>query len=105
MIIRMPYRQYKTSYSDCETVHGSYNSSSKTIEVNVPDERMKPSGVRGEHFHGYQLWLIDEKGEYGYCTYRAVSNENAMKQHVKWCKKNGWKPCEPPAEEVAKIYL
>lgn len=105
MILRMSYRRFKTNYADCEIVYDSYDTITRTIEVIVPNERMKPSGVRGEHFHGYQLWLIDEKGEYGYCTYRAISRENAMKQHIKWCKHNGWKPCEPPVGEVAKIYL
>lgn len=30
---RMHYSEYKTSYSDCETVPGSYDKRTKTIEV------------------------------------------------------------------------
>lgn len=30
---RMHYSEYKTSYSDCETVEGSYDKRTKTIEV------------------------------------------------------------------------
>lgn len=29
----MHYSEYKTSYSDCETVSGSYDKRTKTIEV------------------------------------------------------------------------
>lgn len=32
-IERMLYRRYKTSYADCETVLGSYDKATKTIEV------------------------------------------------------------------------
>lgn len=32
-IERMLYRRYKTSYADCETVAGSYDKATKTIEV------------------------------------------------------------------------
>lgn len=30
---RMHYSEYKTNYSDCQTVEGSYDKKSKTIEV------------------------------------------------------------------------
>lgn len=32
----MPYREYKTNYSDCKTKAGSYNGETKTIIVYVP---------------------------------------------------------------------
>lgn len=32
-IVRMKYAEYKTSYSWCKTVEGSYDKSTKTIEV------------------------------------------------------------------------
>lgn len=104
MEIRMTYRQFKTSYADCETKPGTYDKNTKSIVVIIPDGRMKPSGVRGRHFIGYQLWLINEKGEYKYCTYRATCIENAEKQHRKWCAKNNWTPIEPPEGEIARIY-
>lgn len=93
-IERMHYGRYKEHYADCETVQGSYDKATRTIDVMIPDGRKKPSGVRGKRFRGYQIGLIDQNGKKGYCTYRAVSEENAMKQHVKWCKENGWTPLE-----------
>ena len=79
-IHRMPYRRYKERYSDCDTVSGSYDKGSKTIEVIVPDGRMKPSGVRGQRF--LTIWMrvgkdAEHKFEQGF---RAVSLENALKQ-------------------------
>ena len=103
--MRMFYRQYKQHYSDCETVPGSYDSINKSIEVIVPEGRMKPSGVRGRHFHGYQLWFKDASGDCKYCTYRAVSLDNAMKQHIRTCKEEGWTPCEPPQGREARIFM
>ena len=34
--VTMSYRQYKTDYSDCKTVSGSYNGNDRTITVYVP---------------------------------------------------------------------
>lgn len=48
---RMLYRRYKTSFSDCEIVPGTYDKATKTIEVEIPEGRMKKSGVRGKRFH------------------------------------------------------
>lgn len=104
MIMKMPYRQYKKHYSDCKTVTGTYDDVYKTIEVVVPDERIKKSGVRGKCFSGYHLWFINAAGEKHYCVYRAVSKENAMKQHVKTCKQEGWMPCEPPEDCGRQIF-
>lgn len=45
-IMRVHYSVYKNSYSDCETVEGSYDKSTKTIEVmtNVKKvKRIRPS--------------------------------------------------------------
>lgn len=101
---RMRYSQYKRHYSDCSTVPGTYNKASKTIEVIVPEGRMKASGVRGQSFRGYELWMLDQAGKAHFCLYRAVSEENAMKQHMKACKASGWVPCDPPEGRVARIY-
>lgn len=103
--MRMRYAQYKKHYADCKTEPGTYDKDTKSIVVLVPEGRMKPSGVRGQRFHGYQLWLVKPDGKYGFCTYRAVSEENAMKQHSKVCKENGWRPCEPPEGQIARIFL
>lgn len=32
-IVRMHYSEYKTNYSNCQTVEGSYDKATKTIEV------------------------------------------------------------------------
>lgn len=90
MTTRMKYKRYKEHYNDCETVVGSYDKSTKTIEVIVPQGRMKKSGVRGQQFAGYAIWFIGKDGERYYCTYRAVSKENALKQHKKMCSENGY---------------
>ena len=86
-IWRMPYKQYKEHYSDCETVAGSYDSGERngrkihvaTIQVIVREGRLKASGVRGEHFYGFEL-----RNEAGECAvYRAVSEENAIRRAEK----------------------
>lgn len=83
MIIEMPYRQFKEHYSDCETVKGSFfrdeNTGDSTIKVIIRSGRMKASGVRGQHFAGYEIeWF--ENGEKCFSSFRAVSEENALKQ-------------------------
>lgn len=80
VIEKMPYRQYKKHYADCETIAGSYNSEYRTIKVIVRKGRMKPSGVRGEHFSGYVFETDDGSRT---LAYRAVSEENARKQMLK----------------------
>lgn len=100
----MPYKQYKERYADCKTIPGSYNKSTGCIRVIVPDGRMKASGVRGEHFRGYELWMMDANGKKFYSCFRAVSEENAKKQRAKWCKQEGYTPCEPPEGKIAHIY-
>ena len=56
MIKRMPYRQYRTDYNDCETVKGSYDSNTKTIEIIVPEANMNFRGKQWKHSgNGYYL--------------------------------------------------
>lgn len=81
-IWRMPYKQYKEHYSDCETVAGSFRREDRrpcTIEVIIREGRLKASGVRGEHYSGYRLQ--NEEGEQ--VVYRAVKEENAIKRAEK----------------------
>ena len=101
MKVRMLYRRYKQHYSDCETVRGTYDENDRTIEVIVPEGRMKNSGVRGQRFHGYEIYFVDDKGRKGFVSYRAVSKENALKQHKKFCNSNGY----TYTEEIGHIYL
>ena len=88
IIWEMPYKQYKEHYSDCETIIGSYDAhidsrgiptGHATIKVIIRDGRLKKSGVRGQHFSGYQFRTEDGK----LVTYRAVSEETARKQMKK----------------------
>ena len=83
----MPYRQYKDHYRDCETVAGSYDEDRRTIKVIIRAGRMKASGVRGEHYAGYEF--KNEKGELA--TYRAVSFENALARCEKEFPDDKWK--------------
>lgn len=89
-IFVMPYRQYKERYADCETIAGSYvernpyvRDSVAMISVLIRKGRLVPSGVRGEHFSGYEIHF-DLDGKRSFCTYRAVNEENALNR----CKKD-----------------
>lgn len=85
-IWEMPYKQFKEHYADCETVEGSYQGRDMTCGIYVPtikviirEGRLKASGVRGEHYSGYELKNEDGKR----VVYRAVCEENAIKRAVK----------------------
>lgn len=101
-IWEMPYRQYKEHYSDCETVIDSYNDHNgmypASIKVIIREGRLKNSGVRGQHFSGYEFFFVDTDGKKARICYRAVCEENAMKRLYKEF---------PEAKEVTpgKIYM
>ena len=94
----IPYRQFKEHYADCETLAGSYREIERGrdagayITIILRAGRLKASGVRGEHFSGYLC--ENEVGEK--VTYRAVSEENAVKRASKEFPGHTW--------EVIKIY-
>lgn len=69
---RMPYRQYKEHYADCETLAGSYDGNNATVEVIIREGRLVPSGVRGKHFHTF-VFVVDGNGY----SFYAISKENA----------------------------
>ena len=76
---KMPYKQYKEHYSDCETLAGSFDKddhTGATITVIIREGRLKGSGVRGKCFRTYKVTHKNGK----WSTYRAVSEENALKQ-------------------------
>ena len=79
VIWRMPYRQYKDHYADCEVVAGSYDRDERTIKVIVRAGRLVPSGVRGRHFRRF-IFADADGVRYGF---RAVSEENAYRQFRK----------------------
>lgn len=87
-IWEMPYRQYKEHYSDCETIIGSYDRhedsrgvplDNPTIKVIIRAGRLKKSGVRGEHYKGFEFTTDEGKK----ITYRAISEETARKRMKK----------------------
>lgn len=81
IIKRMGYGQYKKHYADCKTVSGSYNKAHKTIEVMIPDGRMKPSGVRGKKIRYFTFNGIEiSTQETISITMRATCIENAIKR-------------------------
>lgn len=82
MIEKMLYSKYKRHYSDCKTVYNSYDKDKKTIEVIIPEGRIKPNGVRGKRFRSYQFEFTNNKGKFK-TTYKAVCKENAIKNLVK----------------------
>ena len=78
---RMPYKQYKEHYADCETLCGSYecNRSGKTIVVIIREGRLVASGVRGRHYKGFVFAFVYE-GKKTQMTFRAISEATALKQ-------------------------
>lgn len=78
-IWKMPYRQYKEHYSDCETVAGSFDRDKVEISVIIREGRLVPSGVRGRTFHRF----VFENKSGDIIGYRAVSEENAKRQLLK----------------------
>lgn len=83
----IPYRQYKEHYADCETLIGSYDKRNYTpaeITVIIREGRLKPSGVRGMHFHGYEFYYMEDGKKFRAC-YRAISEENALRRLMKEC--------------------
>ena len=80
--IRMHYGRYKKHYPDCQTVAGSYDKYSRTIEVIIPEGRMKKNGVRGQQFYSFEFEFTNEEGTFKAC-YKAVSKENAIKRLIR----------------------
>ena len=89
---RMTYCKYKTSYSDCKTVQGTYDKGSKTIVVIIPEGRMKKSGVRGQKFNYYTFYGVNRiTGKSVKVTVKAICGENAIKQlHRDYDKNIEW---------------
>ena len=80
MTVRMKYSQYKQRYADCDTVPGTYDKDSKTIEVIVPEGRMKASGVRGKRFRTIYINVGNRPDKLFEQGFKATCYENALKQ-------------------------
>lgn len=72
MIKRISYHQYKTDYYDCETVKGSYDSNTKTIEIIVPDATLTFRGKEWKR-NGNGYYLVGTK----VCVHQWNSGEKA----------------------------
>lgn len=83
---KMPYRQYKNHYADCEKVVGSY-SEDGTVDVIIREGRLKNSGVRGEHI---DVYVFRNENNEPRC-YRAVSVENAYARLIKDYPDHEWR--------------
>lgn len=84
--LRMTYRRYKQSYSDCQTVPNSYDSATKTIIVILPEGRMKKSGTRGQRYHYF--WFNGIRKDTGMpvrVCIKAISISNAAKRLTDDC--------------------
>lgn len=82
----MLYRRYKKSFSDCETVAGSYDKKCKTIKVLLPDGRLKPSGTRGQSYKWMTFTGVENAtGRPVRCTIKAICRDNAIKRLSKSC--------------------
>lgn len=82
----MLYRRYKQHFSDCEIIAGSYDKELKTIDVIIPEGRMKKSGVRGKTFHYMEFKGVEiATGRKVRCTVKATCVENAIKRLPKSC--------------------
>lgn len=73
---KMPYKQYKEHYSDCETVADSYDAEIGTIDVIIRNGRLKNSGVRGMIYMNYTFKFANGRMR----TYKAVNEHNALMQ-------------------------
>lgn len=89
-IWKMPYKQYKEHYSDCDTVIGSYDKDEKTIKVIIREGRIKNNGVRGQIFFNITFKLSNGRIR----CYKAVSERTARNRLVK----------DLPEERDAEIY-
>lgn len=91
IIRNMPYREYKTRYSECKNL-GDYDKVKKTISVILPKEiadRPNFDNRYGIHYF-YFLTNLDSKGFNPYIKMRAKSLENATKNAKKWAKQKGF---------------
>lgn len=91
-IWKMPYKQYKEHYSDCETIIDSYEAPERAygdrpamIKVIIREGRLKASGVRGKRFYEWMLRFTHD-GVTTSEVFKAVCYENAVKQLKKQCK-------------------
>lgn len=96
--IRIPYRVYKKSYRNNDTVYGSYDPTDKTIEVYFTEAEMKKMTNLGNSYQlqGYDF-VIDNYPMYGdrrretvVRQFYAKTRENAERNAKSFCRKKGY---------------
>ena len=85
---RMPYKQYKDHYGDCETIIDSFvrERGRCYIDVIVREGRLKASGSRGKSYHYFLLQ--NDKGKK--VCYKAINHENAIRRAEKEYAETTW---------------
>lgn len=85
---KMPYKQFKEHYNDCETVIDSFDRQNGKcyIDVIVRDGRLKNSGSRGRRYRYF--WLRNNNGQK--VAYKAISLENAIRRAQKEYPNTTW---------------
>lgn len=78
---RMPYKQYKDHYADCETVLDSFDrqNGNAYVDVIIREGRLKYSGTRGRHYAGYE-YIWTEDGHEMRQAFYAISEETAYRR-------------------------
>lgn len=118
---RVPYREYKTKWKDHKIVDGTYDPSTKTIELYFTDEEMKQKTNLGNRYQIGSYYFIIEieagcgKNGWGAGVYnlefKAKNDQNAERNARQWAKKMGYKfirqstfaeHCNHKAEERSK---
>lgn len=109
---RIPYRTYKKSYRNNDTVSGSYDPTTKTIEVYFTEAELKKMTNLGNN---YQLQIYDfvigDYPVYGnhhretvVYQFYAKTRENAERNAKSLCRKNGYTFIREATKEDCKEY-
>lgn len=109
---RIPYRVYKKSYRNNDTVRGSYDPSTKTIEVYFTEAELKKMTNLGNN---YQLQIYDfvigDYPVYGnhhretvVYQFYAKTKENAERNAKALCRKHGYTFIKEATKEDCKEY-
>lgn len=91
--VRIPYREYKTKWSDHQTVKGSYDKEDKTIEVIFSADEMKQKTNLGNRYHLNSYWFRFGGVEKWVCPvmeFSAKTKENAIRNAKKYARDMGY---------------
>lgn len=86
ILYRCKWSAAQEHYADCEVLEGSYDKLDNTVQVIVPANRMKASGVRFKHFERFVFvpkGQVEERYPKDFAVYRAVDEEHAYRHLLK----------------------